>query len=507
MMVSTRKLGLSAVPGLPAASRPAVLPGEVPAGVLHLGLGAFHRAHQAVYTERAVATAGGDWGIAAVAPRSRTVLDALAGQDHLFSVTELTEEETSAKTRVVGILADLLHAASDPTAVIARLADPAIRVVTLTVTEKAYRIDPVTGRIHPDDAQLRADLAGDKAGDEAGEPPTTIPGLLVRGLAARARADAGPIAVVSCDNLIANGRTLSGLVDQCAGLLPEPAPVREWLRRNVTFPRTMVDRIVPASTPATFEAARRALGVADEAAVNAEPFSQWVIEDAFPGGRPAWDEAGALITKDVEPWERLKLRVVNGLHSALAYLGAVAGCETIWAAVELPGMRAWLRRFLAEDILPSLSPPDSVDPSDYAEQALARFANPALPYRTLQVAMDGSQKLPQRVLHTALDRRRAGAEPAASALVVAGWLRFLLGRADDGRPLPLDDPLAGPIHDALSGAGDAPASVVDAVFGLDGVFPADLAADATFRRLVTDHLEHLTRSGVRAVLVDAGGTP
>ena len=491
-MEVTRRLGVDTLPEIPVASRPAVLPGDVGPGVLHLGLGAFHRAHQAVYTEQAIAADGGDWAIVAVAPRSRQVLDSIAGQDCLFSVTTLDPDEP--QTRVVGSIRQAVHAASDPETVLRRLADPAIRVVPLTVTEKAYRIDQAPGRIRPDDAALSADLAG-------GAPPRTIPGLLVRGLAARARADAGPIALVSCDNLAENGARLRGLVEQAADLLAgEGLRLRGWLAGNVTFPATMIDRIVPASTAATLDAAARALGVRDLAAVAAEPFSQWVVEDAFPGGRPAWDKAGAVLTDDVAPWERLKLRVVNGVHSALAYLGAVAGCDTIAEALAVPGMRARLDWFLAEDVLPTLHPPDSVDPAGYAEQVLARFANPAVPYRTLQVAMDGSQKLPHRILRTALDRRRAGAEPDGCAFVVAGWIRFLMGRTDDNAALPLDDPLADPIRGALAGASESPAAIVDRVLGLDGVFPAELAADDTFRRLVSDSLDALTRHGVRRVL-------
>jgi fructuronate reductase len=474
------RLSLSALRGIPAEARPRVRPGTVPAGILHLGLGAFHRAHQAVYTEDAIAEGGGDWGIVGVAPRRAELIEVLAAQDCLFSVTSLSGE--GARTRVVGSLAGVRHAPSDPGAVVDLLADPAIRVVTLTVTEKAYRMDPATGRLQVDD-DVRADLTTDR-------PPRTIPGLLVRGLTARARAGAGPVALVSCDNLPSNGRRLRGLVEQALGELPA----------GVTFPSTMVDRIVPASTEETLARARAALGVPDLAAVAAEPYRQWVIEDAFPAGRPAWERAGAVLTGDVEPWERLKLRALNGVHSALAYLGALAGCQTIAEALCLPGMRAVLERFLAEDIAPSFTPPPGVSVVEYGQSVLERFANPVIEHRTLQVAMDGSQKLPQRVLHTVLDRRCAGADPVWSALVIAAWMRFVGGRADDGRALPLDDPLAGAIRAALDGAGGKPADVVAALFGLESVFPAELAADDVTRDLVEDWLATLDRHGVAGAL-------
>jgi fructuronate reductase len=479
------QLGLSTLRQIPVEARPRVRPGTVPAGILHLGLGAFHRAHQAVYTEDAIAEAGGDWGIVGVAPRRAELIDVLAAQDRLFSVTSLSGE--GSRIRVVGSLAGVRHAPSDPGAVVDLLADPAIRVVTLTVTEKAYRMDPASGRLLPDE-EVRADLTTDR-------PPQTVPGLLVRGLLARARAGAGPIALVSCDNLPSNGKRLRSLVEQALGDVPV----------GVSFPSTMVDRIVPATTEETLARARAALGVADLAAVAAEPYRQWVIEDVFPAGRPAWERAGAVLTADVEPWERLKLRALNGVHSALAYLGALAGCQTIAEALRLPGMRSVLERFIAEDIAPSFTPPPGVSVVEYGQSVLERFANPVIEHRTLQVAMDGSQKLPQRVLHTVLDRRSAGAEPRWGALVVAAWMRFAGGRADDGRALPLDDPLAGAIRAELETAGGKPAEVVRALLALDSVFPAELAGDEVTRDLVEEWLTALDRHGVAGALAKAEG--
>jgi fructuronate reductase len=466
----------------------------VRAGIAHIGLGAFHRAHQAVYTETALARAGGDWGIVAVAPRSLDVVRALADQDHLFSVTSL--DGAGRQTRVVGSIAGVRHAASDPSAVVALLADPAVRIVTLTVTEKAYRLDPATGRVQAD-----PDLVDDLTTDR---PPRTVPGLLIRGLLARARAGAEPVALVSCDNLPSNGRRLAGLVTGCVDLMTgvAAADLERFVAGPVTFPATMVDRIVPATTPETLEHAAQALGVADAAAVAAEPFMQWVIEDDFPAGRPAWDTAGAILTDDAGPWERLKLRALNGVHSAVAYLGALAGIDTIAEAIDLPGLREALRRLVAEDVAPSFAPPVGVSVVDYGESVLTRFANPAIGHRTLQVAMDGTQKLPQRVLQTMLDRRTAGAEPRWAALVVAAWMRFAGGVADDGRALPLDDPLAPVVRDALVGASD-PARAVDALLGIESVFPPELATDDVVRSLVVDWLDALTRHGVRQTLQEA----
>lgn len=490
MAVTTYRLGRAGLARVPAASRPRIEPAAP--GIVHLGLGAFHRAHQAVFTEDAIAAAGGDWGIVSVAPRSTGVYDVLRDQDCLFSVTSYAAERTD--TRVIGSLAGVRHAASDPAAVVALLADPAIKVVTLTVTEKAYQLDPATGRLRADDAVL-ADLTTDRA-------PATVPGLLLRGLQARSRAGAGPITLLSCDNLPTNGRRLRGLVT-AALEYPGVADAAEWIDANASFPCSMVDRIVPASTPETIATAERALGVTDLAAVGAEPYSQWVIEDDFPGGRPAWELAGVVITGDAGPWERLKLRALNGVHSALAYLGALAGCETIAEALALPGMAATMRRLIAEDIAPSFTPPAGVDPVAYGEEVLGRFANPAIQHRTLQVAMDGTQKLPQRVLHTVADRRAAGAEPRWGALVVAAWMRFACGVADDGRDLPLNDPLAARIRAALAEAEPGPAGVAAALFGIEQTFPPELAADPVVRDLVVGWLTALDRHGVSATLREA----
>jgi fructuronate reductase len=536
--VGLSTLSLGTLSQVPVGCQPRVRPGDVPAGIVHLGLGAFHRAHQAVYTEDAIAEAGGDWAVIGVAPRRPELIAKLAAQDGLFSVTSL--DGAGERTRVVGALAGVRHAPSDPDAIVALLADPAIRVVTLTVTEKAYRMDPASGRLQTDDALL-ADLLADR-------PPATVPGLLVRGLLARWRADAGPIALVSCDNLPSNGRRLHGLVGQAFDLLRngvsagratggDPGTgiqsagfrgagsagfrgagsrgagvhsagiqsVADWLRANVTYPSTMVDRIVPATTGETLARARAALGVDDLAAVAAEPFSQWVIEDTFPGGRPAWERAGAILTDDVGSWERLKLRALNGVHSALAYLGALAGCETIADALRVPQMRTVLEQFIADDIAFSFTPPRGVSVVEYGQSVLERFANPAICHRTLQVAMDGSQKLPQRVLHTVIDLRAAGRQPLWATLVIAAWMRFVCGRADDGRVLPLDDPLADSIRAALAAADGSPALVADVLFGLSTVFPAGLAQDTTVRELVVEWLTTLDRHGVPGALSRALG--
>jgi fructuronate reductase len=486
--MTTARLSLATLDRLPVACRPAIRPDEVRPGILHLGLGAFHRAHQAVYTEAAIAAAGGDWGIIGVAPRNRRVIDDLSAQDGLYTL--LTVDGTTVSPKVVGSLVELRHAAGDPLAVAARIADPSIRVITLTVTEKAYGLDPATGRLRVDD-ELRADLTTDR-------PPVTLIGLLVRGLLARAQAGSAPLAVVSCDNLPSNGRRLRSAVEQAFDT------AGAQLDGPFSFPSTMVDRIVPATTPPVLTRVRQELGLDDLAPVIAEPFGQWVVEDDFAGGRPAWDKAGATFTDDVDGWERLKLRTLNGVHSAIAYLGALAGHETIDGALSMPGMIEFLERLVMTDIAPTIAPVSGTTPQEYGVSVLGRFANSALGHRTVQVAMDGSQKLPQRILGTITDRRRAGADPVYALLVVAAWMRFVRGHADDGAPLPLDDPLASVIRAALADAADTAQGTADALFALTEVF-GELGADPQVRAGVVDWLVVLDRHGVSGALQSVGG--
>ncbi|WP_117208218.1 mannitol dehydrogenase family protein [Allorhizocola rhizosphaerae] len=421
---------LSRQSALPEACRPLVEPGSFAAGIVHLGLGAFHRAHQAVYTEAAMARSGGDWGIVGVAPRSYSVLAALSEQDYLFSVVTLSQ--SLAGTRAVAAMSGGVHAGSNPAGVIKLLADPAIKVVTLTVTEKAYR---------PESEMMR---------------------LLVAGLRVRCGA---PVTILSCDNLPSNGRVLEGVV---RGLAPELS--------HVTFPSCMVDRIVPATTQSTLDRAVADMGYADLAAVAAEPFLQWVIEDDFAAGRPDWP---AQFTGDVTPWEHMKLRALNGVHSALAYLGALAGCTYIWEALRLPGMAELLRQYVATEVAVSFDPPDGEDVVAYGESVLNRFANAELGHKTLQVAMDGTQKLPQRLLCVL----NTVPNPRLATLIAAAWAEFA---ASDTQPL--DDPLADVIKADAS---------TEALFGEAGLLPVH---DAQRRAMIDGWRREIAKHGPAEVV-------
>jgi fructuronate reductase len=482
--VTVERLSLRTLSQVASGRRPRIDPRGLGVGIVHLGIGAFHRAHQAEFTEDAVAARGGDWGICGVTQRSPAVVEQLMPQDGLYTL--LTRGPSAVDARVVGAVREVLFAGSDP--VVARLADPAVRVVTLTVTEKGYRHDPTSGRMRRDDPLT--------ASDARGGPPRTVVGQIVRGLEARMRDDAGPVTVLSCDNLSHNGRTLAALVDDFVTLVPAGRPLASWIAENVRFPSSMVDRIVPATTAADHAEVRRLIGLDDEGAVVTEPFRQWVIEDDFTAGRPAWDAAGALFTDDVTPYEVMKLRMLNGAHSALAYLGALAGCDTIASAMAHEAFATVAHRLMHDDARPTLDPPPAgIDLDEYTGQLLDRFANPALHHRTVQVAMDGSQKLPQRLLSTLRARRAAGESPRWVALAVAAWMRWVWAdRLDDGSPRVLDDPLAPVLQQAVSGATPA-AQVVDRLLDVRVVFGDDLRDDPVVRALLTDALEQLASDG------------
>jgi len=508
---------------------PAVDPSAVTVGIVHLGIGAFHRAHQAVFTEDAAAAAGETgWGILGVTQRSTAVVDQLVPQDGLYGVRTVGKDSSS--LRLVGSVRGVAFPGEETPRVLDAIAAPTTHVVTLTVTEKGYRAG-ADGRLDLGDRDVLADLealVGESRGADAlarqtgtavqgaattpdvvedAVPARSAIGLLVRGLAARARAGGEPLTVLTCDNLLDNGHVLEGLVgqalDAAAGLpgadLEQVERLRAWLRASVTFPCTMVDRIVPATTEADRTAAEEATGVRDEGLVVAEPFMQWVVEDRFAGPRPAWELAGATLTDDVAPFERAKLRMLNGTHSLLAYLGSIAGHRLIADAVADPVLLAAARSLLVDDVTPTLVAPQGLDLTTYAESLLERFANPALGHTTIQVAMDGSKKLPIRFLATAADRLAAGVVPDAVAHGVAGWVVFVaVGRTVAGEPLRLDDPIADELRAAaaeVAGPDEVGPAHADALvrrmLAVEQVFPAEVRDHAGFRDAVVAHTERL----------------
>lgn len=387
------------------------------AGILHLGLGSFHRAHQAVYTAAALAAAGGDWGIVGVASRSRTIVDAMHAQDHLYSVATISPDSTTLS--VPGVHTDAFVGAEQPERVVAQIADSGIRIVTLTVTENGYSYSAATQHLDLDDPAIRSDLGGRA-------PQSTI-GQLARGLQARATAGGAPISILSCDNLAANGAHTEKLVREFLHALPhgEGSDTLAFLDQSVSFPSSMVDRIVPSTTPELRDRVQAILGARDEIPVPAEPFTMWAIEDRFAGGRPAWEAGGAVFTTEVGRYEQMKVRLLNGTHSLIAYLGALRGVGTIPEAIGLDDIAGAALSVLRGEYEPSIEVPSGIDIRDYETQLFERWGNSALGHRTSQVGTDGSVKLRQRIPEPALLALGRGEMPHLIALTVAGYLSCL----------------------------------------------------------------------------------
>lgn len=463
-------------------------------GIVHLGIGNFHRAHQALYTEEAMLAAGGDWGICGVTLQGDVgKRDALMEQQGLYSVVERGPD--GAKVTVVRALREVLAMPHDHAALFARLADPLVRIVSLTVTEKGYCRDPKTGEVALDDAAVARDLAHPLS-------PRTVPGILVAALRERRGnadiADGKPFTVLSCDNLAHNGAALRQVVCSFARQL-DPS-LADWIAAEVAFPSTMVDRIVPATTDDERASAATALGYRDAAPVPCEPFRQWVIEDRFPGGRHAWDAVGAQLVDDVTPFELAKLRMLNGTHSTLAYLSMLGGFDTIDAAIADPAMRNLIHAMMTHEIAPTLSVPASFDLLAYRDALLARYANPALKHRCAQIAMDGSQKIPPRLLGTIAARIEAGQPFTRLALAIAAWMMFLRGHADDGTRYEISDPLGDRLKALAASARGEPQALLAALLSVREVFPEKLAALPLFTKTLHEALQLLHENGARGAI-------
>ena len=457
-------------------------------GILHLGPGAFFRSFLGVYTEAAIAEQGGDWGILAVSLRSPAARDELAPQGGCYTV--VTRGPDGDMPKVIGAVADVLVAPEDPEAVIAAMADPALRIVSLTVTEKGYCHNPATGRLNLDHPDIVHDIAHP-------DRPKSAIGFIVAGLARRRDRGLDPFTVLSCDNLPSNGPLVRRMVCGFAGAVD--ADLAAWIAAGARFPATMVDRITPATTQDDIARLRAATGNHDPGMVVAEPFSQWVIEDDFPLGRPGWDAGGAQFVHSVDAHETMKLRCLNGTHSTLAYLGYLAGHATIADAVADPPFAALCEKLWSEEISPTVPQPEGEDLPAYCAALLERYRNPAIRHRTWQIAMDGSQKLPQRLLGTIRDMLAQGQVPDGLCLAVAGWMRYVGGVDEAGAVIDVRDPLAGRLK-AASDAAATPEDRVATLLAFDEVFDRDLAGDDRFRASVASAFRQLCETGARAAV-------
>jgi fructuronate reductase len=446
-------------------------------GIVHFGSGAFHRAHQADYVHR-LAQHDPRWGIAAVSLRSPGTIDALRRQDGLYTLAIL-DEKTSFRT--IGVH-NRFFGPGDSDALRSQFLDPAIRAVTTTVTEKGYCLGP-EGMLDFEQADIRHDLDNPNS-------PESLVGWLALALSIRRKEDLPPLMVICCDNMASNGRKLGGAVAQFARRMdPELA---RWIEGEVRFPNTMVDSITPATDDSLRQLVRERTGSDDSIPVRREAYTEWVIEDVLLPGGPDLASAGATLTKDVAGWEKAKLRILNGAHSTLAYLGLLIGHETFFDAMNDEVLAGFVERLIVQDIIPSLQP-SPLDLPNYAKETLQRFRNPAIHHKLSQIAWDGSQKLPYRLLDTVLDALEAGRSLERLALPIAAWVLFLERQFRSGSEVV--DPLADKLRRAA--ASEDP---VDSILGLGEVFPAKLGAYSEFGRSVARARSAILTSAPREFL-------
>ena len=467
---------------LPSYDRSALAP-----SVVHMSVGGFSRAHQLTYfDEIAQRRLSDQWGVIGVGLRSRSMKEALAPQDHLYTVVERSPDGESA--RVVGVMVDYHFAPDDPARVLDVLTDERTRMVTLTITDAGYRLDPGTGVFDADDGDVRWDLRHP-------DRPRTVFGFLVEALDRRRRAGLAPFTVVSCDNVHRNGRAARAAVSSFAALR-DPSLAR-WITERVSFPSSMVDRITPHTSPQEREAVARRYGLDDCWPVITEPFSQWVIEDDFSCGRPPLDEVGVRFVEDVGAYELMKTRLLNAGHCALGHLGSLAGYTSIDQLMVDDLFVEYVTRFMDDEVTPLLPEPDGIDLDAYKRTLLLRFANPAIADGLDRLCRRASTKMAHHVLPSLRQALAEDRPHAMLTLAVAAWFRYLGGRDDDGRRLVVDDPDAARLQRLARRGGTDPRPLLAerSLFG-------DLGDDPRFVALLRDLLERIARDGVRATLAD-----
>ena len=459
--------------------------------IVHFGFGAFHRAHQALLTNRVLNQHGGDWGICEISLFSGDqLMSQLRQQDHLFTVME--KSAAGNQPIIIGAVKECLNARLDSlAAIIEKFCEPQVAIVSLTITEKGYCIDPATGHLDLTQPRIVHDL-------QSPDEPHSAPGILVEALHRRRERGLPAFTVLSCDNIPDNGHVVKNAVlDMAAKRDPQLA---SWIAEHVSFPGTMVDRIVPAATDASLAEITRELGVEDPCAISCEPFIQWVIEDNFVAGRPDWGSVGAQLVDDVLPWEEMKLRMLNGSHSFLAYLGYLAGYAHISDCMQDASYRRAARHLMMAEQAPTLRI-SGVDLGAYADSLIARFSNPALQHRTWQIAMDGSQKLPQRLLDGIRIHLKQGSRWPLLALGVAAWMRYVSGVDDMGNAIDIRDPLAEKIRAIVETSHDE--NRVAALLTMQEIFGSDLPANPQFVQAVEQAWQSLVREGARQAVLTA----
>ncbi|UJF18263.1 fructuronate reductase [Vibrio sp. SS-MA-C1-2] len=456
--------------------------------IVHLGFGAFHRAHQALYTSELADNNQSDWGICEVNLfGGEQLIKDLRAQDHLYSVAEKGAESTVMK--ISGSVTESLHPSLDgQQAVLNKMAEEQVAIVSMTITEKGYCADPATGKLDKNNALVIADL-------KTPEAPNSALGYIVQALKIRRDNGLAPFTVMSCDNVQENGHVAKAAILEFAQLLD--ADLALWIKENVTFPCTMVDRIVPAATEETLNEITTLLSVDDPCGIACEPFRQWVIEDNFVAGRPDWNLVGAEFVADVVPYEEMKLRMLNGSHSFLAYLGYLGSYPHISDTMTDSGYKKAAFDMMMKAQAPSLNMPEGTDLQSYAEMLIDRYTNPSLKHKTWQIAMDGSQKIPQRMGGSLRFHLENGSNFSWLALGIAGWMRYVSAVDEQGNEIDVRDPMAEQLRNICDQHG-LNSSVVPALLSIEAIFPTDIGQNAIVIEAVTQAYQSLLDNGARA---------
>jgi len=451
-------------------------------GIVHIGIGAFHRAHQAVMTDDAIAANGGDWRIVGVSLRSKDLAQCLNEQNGLYTLIE--RARAGIRSRIIGSIDRVI--AADPDATLQALSNPNIRVVTLTVTEKGYGINRTSGMPDPTDPVVATDLA-------CPQTPSGVLGLLVEALRRRRTNGHPALTILSCDNLPNNGELLRrGTIGFARSIGNDD--LAEWIDQNIAFPSSMVDRITPAATKETLVEASRQTGCDDRAAIETEPFVQWVIEDKFVSGRPKWEAGGAVFVDDVAPYEHMKLTMLNGAHSMMAYAGFLLGRKYVRDVMAHADLATLVERHLTSAAA-LLAPLPGIDFGDYGVALIDRFANPTIAHETYQIASDGSQKMPQRVFEPALNALASDQTVRPFAFATAMWMRFCIGRTDRGDAYEIRDPRSDELNQAASLPGRNAVEIIAAFNELPSLIPRALKSNKKWNTELESALSDILLSG------------
>lgn len=461
-------------------------------GIVHLGFGAFHRAHQALITDTVMKELGGNWKIVGVSWGSREMQEALAPQDFLYTVG--VGYNQTLNTHVIGAI-DKILVSAEHEQVLDYMCRPEIKIVSLTVTEKGYCHSPSTGDIDLSNPLIAHDL------NNLASPKSAI-GFIVSALYQRREKNIPPFTPLSCDNLPENGHVLEKVVHQFAKAYDES--LYSWIKENVRFPCTMVDRIVPRTTDNDLQRVSESLGAEDKAAVVTEPFLQWAIEDKFVNDRPQWEKTSIphiQVVEDVVPFEDMKLRLLNGTHSAMAYLGYLSGYETIAETIQDTQFKTYIRYLMDVEITPSVAI-QNVDLEEYKSLLIDRYTNTALQHRTYQIAMDGSQKIPQRWLNTIQYNIDNGAVPEGLYLALAAWIRYVKGVDEHGNSYIVQDPLVETYEKLWRENAEDPRALIQAFLAIDKIFSPAFAQQDCIATAVEKQLINITTNGAKQCVAD-----